>query len=244
MQRDLSKLSCKVPSQTEPEEGKKSETSLDTWNVYTVAYFGPKSRTVTINGDIDEEVCVATCSQLLELSALDSVKPITVYINTCGGSSLDGFAIYDIMRLIPNPIIGIAYGKCYSIGLVLLLGTDLRIATPNTYFHYHQPLIEYASVNSGPEMFSLNESYQRIREVYDTTIRKHTNIPGEVWDREFNGSTSKYFTADEAKAYGFLHEIIQLDKQVNLQLTKEGWSIAWPSEEKEVGLKVAASNEN
>ena len=77
-------------------------------------------REMIISGTVDGAMFNTVCYGLGMLEAKKG--PITVYINTCGGSGYDGVGIYDRLRLCKNEIVGIAVGACMSAGMAILMG--------------------------------------------------------------------------------------------------------------------------
>ena len=101
-----------------------------------------KDRIILVTEEINPATSTSIVAQLLALEAEDADAPITMYINSPGGSITDGMAIYDIMNRISCPIITIGVGMAASMGAVLLSsGTKgMRYCTPNATVMIHQPL--------------------------------------------------------------------------------------------------------
>jgi ATP-dependent Clp protease protease subunit len=104
-----------------------------------------KNRIVFLGTPINDQIANLTVAQLLFLSSEDPEAPIQMYINSPGGQVYAGLAIYDTMRMIPNPISTLAVGMTASFGTVLLTaGTKgQRYALPNATIHMHQPLVVF-----------------------------------------------------------------------------------------------------
>src|SRR4030065_2697442 len=101
-----------------------------------------KERISFLATPIDDQVANVIVAQLLFLNHEDSEKEIQMYINSPGGHIYAGFAIYDTMKMISNPISTVAVGVTASFGTVLLTsGTKgRRYALPHATIHMHQPL--------------------------------------------------------------------------------------------------------
>src|SRR5262245_35625866 len=101
-----------------------------------------KERIIFLGTPIDDQVANLIVAQLLFLNHEDPDREISMYINSPGGVVYAGFAIYDTMKMISNPISTVAVGVTASFGTVLLTaGTKgRRYALPNATIHMHQPL--------------------------------------------------------------------------------------------------------
>src|SRR5512141_3441782 len=101
-----------------------------------------KERIIFLGTPIDDQVANLIVAQLLFLNHEDPEREINMYINSPGGIVYAGFAIYDTMKMISNPISTVAVGVTASFGTVLLTaGTKgHRYALPNATIHMHQPL--------------------------------------------------------------------------------------------------------
>ena len=101
-----------------------------------------KSRVIFVYGEIDNTSAGIICSQLLFLDEQDSSKDIYMYINSPGGSIIDGLSIYDTMQFVNAPITTLCVGAAYSMGSILLMaGTkNKRYALPHSEVLVHQPI--------------------------------------------------------------------------------------------------------
>lgn len=153
-------------------------------------------------------------AQLLYLEAEDPEKDINLYVNSPGGMVTAGLAVYDTMQYIKPPITTICMGMAMSFGALLLAaGTKgKRYALPHARIMIHQPLI-YGDGISGPvsdidiETKELVNTKERLSEI----LAKHTGQSvekiGKDTERNF------YMSADEAKKYGIIDEVIKSDKR-------------------------------
>ena len=148
-------------------------------------------------------------AQLLFLEAEDPEKEINLYINSPGGMVTAGLAVYDTMQFIKSPITTICMGMAMSFGAVLLTaGTKgKRFALPNSRIMIHQPLISGGGINGQAteieiEAKEIGDTKRRLNEI----IARHTGQPVEriATDSERNF----YLSADQAKAYGLIDEVI------------------------------------
>lgn len=119
-------------------------TIFDTNNnkVYDLPSRLLKDRIILLNEAITDQTAASITAQLMYLNLENPKEPITMYINSPGGSVSAGFAIYDMMKNIEAPIITIANGMAASMAAFLLSVGDKgkRYAMPNSTIMIHQPL--------------------------------------------------------------------------------------------------------
>ena len=181
------------------------------WHPVEVKHFGPKKRSLSFYSEVNRESSLALISQLLELDS-ESSEPIRLYINTEGGSLTDGFAIYDTIKNITAPVVGIVSGLCASAGLIILSACDYRMTTPNSIFFYHQPILPFEMISSKLEINSLNSFYENIQERADSMIKKRAKMKAKKWNQFFKNKTSFYFDAEQACDLSIVDTIIDNDK--------------------------------
>ena len=165
-----------------------------------------KERIVFLGTPIDDAVGNLVMAQLLHLESEDPDKDINLYVNSPGGDITSLFAIYDTMQYIKPDVSTICMGQAASAAAVLVLaGTrGKRYALPHSRILLHQP-------HGGAQGQSVDIEIQakeiiRYRQLLDQLIAQHTGQPlekvGKDTDRDF------ILTADEAKDYGVIDEII------------------------------------
>ena len=148
-------------------------------------------------------------AQLLFLEAEDPDKEINLYINSPGGMVTAGLAVYDTMQYIRCPITTICMGMAMSFGAVLLTaGTKgKRFALPHSRIMIHQPLISGGGLGGQAtdieiEAREIMDTKKRLNEI----IAKHCGQTVEKVTRD--SERNFYLSADEAKAYGLIDEVI------------------------------------
>ncbi len=148
-------------------------------------------------------------AQLLFLEAEDPEKEINLYINSPGGMVTAGLAVYDTMQYIRCPITTICMGMAMSFGAVLLAaGTKgKRFALPNSRIMIHQPLIHGGGISGQAteieiEAKEIIETKRRLNEI----LAKHTGQ--NVKKIEDDSERNFYLSAEEAKKYGLIDEVI------------------------------------
>lgn len=199
---------------SEPEDKEVAEN----WGHQDVPFYGPKSRTVSLTGEINNHSATAFIGQLLELQDEDPATPIIIHLNTEGGSLVDAFAIYDLIKIVSCPIIIIVIGACMSAGLLILSAADQRFATPNSLFFYHQIIVSDVNIGSGEHIESMAEYYKQAQGSYDEIIRKRSRITLKKWEREFKGKTSKFFTANQAFDVGLVDQVLEFATKTKLKI--------------------------
>lgn len=176
-----------------------------------------KDRIVFVGGyesQVTTDSANALIAQLLFLDAEDSAKDINLYINCPGGSVTAGLAIYDTMQYIKSPITTICMGMAMSFGAVLLASGSKgkRYALEHSRIMIHQPLVIGGGMSG--QATDLDLEVKEILLAKDNLagiLAKHTGQTKEkiLADTERN----YYMSAQEAKSYGLIDEIIIPGKQ-------------------------------
>jgi len=165
-----------------------------------------KERIVFLGTEVDDTVANLIMAQLIHLEAEDPSKDISIYINSPGGSITALFAIYDTMQYIKPDVSTLCMGQAASAAATLLAaGTKgKRYALPHARILIHQPHGQAGGQAVDIEIQA--KEILRYRRLLDELMAQHTGQPLEKvakdTDRDF------IMTADEAKAYGIVDEII------------------------------------
>lgn len=161
---------------------------------------------------VDDRMASFVIGQLLYLQMADPKKDIHLYINSPGGSVTAGLAIYDTMQFLTCDVNTYCIGMAASMGAVLLCaGTKgKRYALPNSDIMIHQVLGGAEGAASDVE---IRVKYMlRLKKRLNQIISKHT---GRSVDQVEKDTDRDYFmTADEAKAYGLVDEVVQSRKEI------------------------------
>ncbi|MFG2866949.1 ATP-dependent Clp protease proteolytic subunit [Streptomyces sp. NPDC048338] len=162
-------------------------------------------RIVFLGQQVDDEIANKITAQMLLLAA-DPEKDIFLYINSPGGSVTAGMAIYDTMQYIPNDVVTIGMGMAASMGQFLLTGgtAGKRFALPNTDVLMHQGSAGIGGTASDIKIQAeyLLRTKKRMAEI--TALHSGQTVETIIRD----GDRDRWFTADEAKAYGLIDDII------------------------------------
>jgi ATP-dependent Clp protease, protease subunit len=163
-------------------------------------------RIVFIGTEIDDDLANRVCSQLLLLAAQDARRDIKLFINSPGGSMDAMFAMYDVMRYLPNDVSTVGLGMAASAGQFLLTaGTHgKRYALRNTRIMMHQPTGGIGGTASDIRIQAEQSVHMKHR--FLELIAQHTGRPFE--QIEHDADRDRYFTPAEAKEYGLIDEVI------------------------------------
>ena len=165
-----------------------------------------KERIIFLGTPIDDQVANLIVAQLLFLNHEDPEKEINMYINSPGGVVYAGFAIYDTMKMISNPISTVAVGVTASFGTVLLTaGTKgRRYALPHATIHMHQPL--GGAQGQATDIEIAARQILRQKAILNDILSKSTGQPLEVIERDTD--RDYYLDAKGAVEYGLVDEVL------------------------------------
>ena len=170
-----------------------------------------KDRIIFLGGPIDDAVANTVVAQLLFLESEDPDKDIHLYIYSPGGVVTAGLAIFDTMQYIKPDVSTICIGQAASMGALLLTAgaKGKRYALPNARIMIHQPL--GGAQGQSTDIQIQAREIQRIREVINDILVDATGKDREqvVQDTE----RDNFMTAQEAKAYGLVDEVIARPKK-------------------------------
>jgi ATP-dependent Clp protease protease subunit len=176
-------------------------------------------RIIVLGQEVDDAIANRLCGQLLLLSAEDPRAPISLYINSPGGSVSAGLAIYDTMRLIPNEVSTLALGLAGSMGQFLLTaGTPgKRFCLPHAQVLMHQGSAGFGGTAADVEIYA--DQLERIGALLLRLTAEHTGQPYATV--ELDSRRDRWFTAEEARDYGLIDHILDRVDDVRPGLTRE-----------------------
>jgi ATP-dependent Clp protease protease subunit len=171
-----------------------------------------KERIIFLGTPIDDQVANLIVAQLLFLNHEDPEKEINMYINSPGGIVYAGFAIYDTMKMLSNPISTVAVGVTASFGTVLLTaGTKgRRYALPHATIHMHQPL--GGAQGQATDIEIAARQILRQKAILNDILSKSTGQPLEVIERDTDRDF--YLDAKGAVEYGLVDEVLGVPEKV------------------------------
>ncbi len=166
-----------------------------------------KERIIFLRSEVRDENANAICAQMLLLAAEDPTKDIWLYINSPGGSVTAGMAIFDTMQWVPCDVATVAMGMAASMGQFLLsAGTPgKRYATPHARVMMHQPSGGIGGTASDIKIQAEQMLY--IKKQMAELIAQHTGQSVEQIERD--SDRDRWFTATEAKDYGFVDHVVE-----------------------------------
>jgi len=165
-----------------------------------------KERIIFLGEEVNETTASLVVAQLLFLESEDPGKDIHLYINSPGGSVTAGMAIFDTMNYIKCDVSTICIGMAASMGAFLLAGGQKgkRFALPNAEIMIHQPL--GGAQGQATEIEIAAKHILRTREKLNGILAERTGQPLEVIQQDTE--RDNYMTADEAKSYGLIDQVI------------------------------------
>ena len=158
-------------------------------------------------GEFTTDSANVLIAQLLYLDSDDNTKDINLYINSPGGMVTAGLAVYDTMQFIKSPITTICMGMAMSFGAVILAAGSKgrRYALPQSRVMIHQPLVGGISGQATDIIVEAKEM-AHTRKVLEEIMAKHTGQTFEKVNRDME--RNNYMSAEEAKTYGIIDEVI------------------------------------
>jgi ATP-dependent Clp protease protease subunit len=171
-----------------------------------------RERIIFLGSVVEDNIANMICAQLLLLAAEDPTRDISLYINSPGGSVSAGMAIYDTMQFVENDVRTVALGLAASMGQFLLCaGTaGKRYSLPHARIMMHQPSGGIGGTAS--DIAIQAEQMLYTKRMMQERIAFHTGQPIDQIERD--SDRDRWFTASEAKDYGFVDHVVQGARQV------------------------------
>jgi len=168
-------------------------------------------RIIFLGTEIDDTVANVVIAQLLYLSSQDPEAPITMYLNTPGGSVYSGMAIYDTIQYIPNEVHTVCTGLAASMGSVLLCGgtKGKRYALPHSRIMIHQPLGGTGLAQASDIEITAKEIL-KLKDELASVIAKHSDKSIKQVLKDMD--RDHWMTAEEALEYGMIDDIFEVKK--------------------------------
>ena len=165
-----------------------------------------RERIVFLVTEVDDTSANLICAQLLLLAAEDPGRDVSLYINSPGGSVTAGLAIYDTMQFVPCDVSTVCLGLAASMGQFLLCAgaKGKRFSLPHSRILMHQPSGQ--ARGQAADIKIQAEQIIYLKQMMAERIAYHTGQPVERI--EADSDRDRWFTAEEAKAYGFIDQVI------------------------------------
>ncbi len=172
-----------------------------------------KERIIFLGSVVEDQMANAICAQMLLLAAEDPDRDIYLYINSPGGSVSAGMAIYDTMQYVKNDVATVAMGLAASMGQFLLCAgaEGKRYALPHARIMMHQPSGGIGGTASDIKIQAEQMLYTKKKMA--ELIAKHTGQGLETITTD--SDRDRWFTADEAKSYGFVDHVVHSARDVS-----------------------------
>ncbi len=167
-----------------------------------------RARRIFISAPVDNSLAKEVIRKLWYLEFQDPGKPITLVINSPGGSVDDGFAIWDQAKLISSPVYTLVTGLAASMGSVLSLcaAPKKRFATANARIMIHQPMISGVIQGQATDLDIQAKEILKTRDKLINIYVEHTGKDYETIKLAIDRDT--WMTAEEAKKYGLIDQIV------------------------------------
>lgn len=165
-----------------------------------------KDRIILLSDEVNDVTASLVVAQMLFLEAEDPDKDIQLYINSPGGSVTSGFAIYDTMHHVKSDVSTICIGMAASMGAFLLAAgaKGKRFALPNSEIMIHQPL--GGTRGQATDIKIHTEWLIKIKNRINFILSEKTGQPLDKIERDIERDF--FMSADEAKAYGLVDEVM------------------------------------
>ena len=165
-----------------------------------------KDRIIFLGEEVSDVSASVVVAQLLFLDAEDPDKDISLYINSPGGSVSAGFAIYDTMQHVKADVSTICVGLAASMGAFLLSGgaKGKRFSLPNSEIMIHQPL--GGARGQATDIQIQAEQILKLKAKINRILSENTGKPLEQIQKD--AERDFYMSADAAKEYGLIDEVI------------------------------------
>jgi len=167
-------------------------------------------RIIFLGVGIDDYVANVVSAQLLFLESVDPKRDIQIFVNSPGGSVIDGLGIYDTMQYVGPDVATICTGMAASMGAVLLTAGQKgkRTCLPHSRVMIHQPLGGMRG-----QVTDMEISYNLIKELQKELYDILANHSGQPYDTIYKDcERDNWMTAEEAKAYGLIDEVLERKK--------------------------------
>ncbi|MDR0551063.1 MAG: ATP-dependent Clp protease proteolytic subunit [Spirochaetaceae bacterium] len=170
-----------------------------------------KTRNILLTGEINKNLAEKTIKQLLLMENI-SDEPVRLFIDSPGGDADAGFAIFDMIRFVRNPVWTVGMGLVASAAAIILLASpkDRRVGLPNSHFLIHQPLSGIRGVATDIEIHA--RELEKLRAKINRLIADET---GAVFEQvEKDTDRDFWMTAEEAVKYGLITKVIRERKEL------------------------------
>jgi len=178
-----------------------------------------KERIIFLTGAVSDGVASLVCAQLLYLESENPKKDIALYVNSPGGGVTSGLAIYDTMQYIRPDVSTLCIGQAASMGSMLLAAGAVgkRYCLPHSRIMVHQPSggVQGQATDIEIHAREILALRARLNQIYVTHTGQTLKAIEEAMDRD------KFLSAEEAKEFGLVDEVVDHRPELNEDEKKE-----------------------
>ena len=176
-------------------------------NVLTLETANFDRRILNIRGEITQDSAFEFALALQHLNSVSETEPVTVLVNSPGGSIDAGLLMYDAIQTSPAPIRLVVLGAAYSMAAVIFAsGKDGRYLLPNSKLMLHEPLLGCPIGGNTSSIKTISDDLLATRDKINTILSKHTGkTKAEI---EEVTKHDHYFTAEESVEFGMADKVI------------------------------------
>lgn len=170
-------------------------------------------RILNIRGEITQSSAFEFALALQHLNNVSETEPVTVLINSPGGSIDAGLLMYDAIQSSPAPVRLVVLGAAYSMAAIIFAsGLHGRFILPNSKLMLHEPLLGYPIGGNTSSIKSISDDLLATRDKINGILAKHTGkTKAEI---EEATKEDHYFTAEESVAFGLADKVITFSELV------------------------------
>jgi ATP-dependent Clp protease protease subunit len=167
-------------------------------------------RRLYLTGEINENTSYRFMVALQRIAEADSEAPITIIVNSEGGSVVEGLAIYDAIKFIKNEVRIVGFGMVASMASIIMQAADKRVLAPNCEFLVHDIAVH------DPDSMKLDEVTKLVRNLLSTNKRlqdilvKRSGL--SLQKIKELCKADQFFTAQKAVQYGFADSVLEYSK--------------------------------
>jgi ATP-dependent Clp protease protease subunit len=171
-----------------------------------------EARTLLVSGPVTDKLASYCATRVLAMERMHPEKPITVFINSPGGSADSGFALYDLLRFVSCPVRTVVNGLCASAAVLVLLAgrKGLRFSLPGSRMLIHQP--STAGRGTASDLDITAREIIKLRERYNRIISEST---GHSVEKVLEDARRDFWlTASEAVQYKLIDKVVTARKDL------------------------------
>ncbi|PVI03311.1 hypothetical protein DM02DRAFT_521097 [Periconia macrospinosa] len=194
-----------------------TETVAGGWKTSDIFSRLLAERIICLNGEVNDPMSATVTAQLLFLESEAPEKPISLYINSPGGSVTAGMAIYDTMNYVRCPITTICMGQAASMGSLLLCGgaPGQRFILPHSRVMIHQPSGGYSGKAS--DIADHAKEILRVRDSLNKIYQSHLTKKRDLQEIERYMERDYFMDAQEALEFGIVDRILEKREDVEAE---------------------------